>query len=148
MGVLLAERRFEVEASQDRIWRLIGKVIFSCLPGMEKIEILDENNFQATLRTKVWLIELCMKLKGEMVNISPPQSFVVKLRLESPRGLFKMNQRVEIATESVEMDRTAIACVAMAERMGILFRVLLFGEARRFARSAFHAMEKRLKDLV
>ena len=42
MSLEIAERRFEVEASLDRVWRLIGKVIFSCLPGMEQVEILDE----------------------------------------------------------------------------------------------------------
>lgn len=144
----IAERNFVVEASRERVWRLMGKVIFNSLPGMEKVEILDDSNFRALLRMKVSLAELSIKLRGEMVDMSPPDSFAVKLALEGPGGLFRMNQKVTLALTSVEKGRTAVACKATAERMGILFRGLLLGQARRFARSTFESIEKRLQDLA
>lgn len=144
----IAERSFVVEAPRERVWHLIGKVIFSSLPGMEKVEILDESNFRALLRMKVSLAELSMKLRGEIVDMSPPDFFAVKLALEGPGGLFRMDQKVTMVLTSVERGRTVVACKATAERMGILFRKLLLGQARRFARSTFEAIEKRLQDLA
>jgi carbon monoxide dehydrogenase subunit G len=148
MSVEIAEKNFAVEASQERVWRLIGKVIFSSLPGLENVEILDENSFRAILRMKVLGVRWGMKLKGEMVDVSPPESFSVKLFVESPGGLFAMEQKVDLAMTAVDKTKTEVACKATADSMGILFRALLLGQARRFARSTFEAVEKRLKELA
>ncbi len=78
------------------MWRLIGKVIFSSLPGMEKMEILDENNFRSP-EDQGHGIPGELKLKGEMMDMEPPDSFSVKLSLEGPGGLFKADQKVAFA---------------------------------------------------
>jgi carbon monoxide dehydrogenase subunit G len=147
-GTVLAERKFTVNANPDRVWRLIGKVIFSVLPGMESMEILDENNFRALLRVKMMGFEWVLKLKGEMVDISPPESFSVRLLLEGLGGLVKADQKVTLAMTPVENGKTAVACRATMEDMGFLQRVFLAGQARGFARETFEAIERRLKELV
>ena len=43
--------------------------------GNGKLEILDENNFRALLRVKMMGSQWVLKLKGEMVDISPPNPF-------------------------------------------------------------------------
>jgi hypothetical protein len=148
MPIDIAKKNFEVEASQERVWRLIGKVIFSSLPGMENLEILDENNFRAILRMKVLGIPLSLKLRGEMTDISPPESFSVKLFLEAPGGLFQSDQKVSFAMSPAEGGKTGVACEALMEGMGSLPRILLLGEARRFAQATFGAIEKRLYELA
>lgn len=147
-GMVLAEREFIVNATPDRVWRLIGKVIFSVLPGMESMEILDENNFRALLRVKMMGFEWVLKLKGEMVDISPPESFSVRLLLEGLGGLVKADQKVALVMTPVENGKTSVACRAAAEGMGVLQRVFLTGQARSFARQTFEAIEKRLKELA
>ena len=147
-GTILAEREFIVNAAPDRVWRLIGKVIFSVLPGMESMEILDENNFRALLRVKIMGPEWVLKLRGEMVDISPPESFSVRLLLEGLGGLVKADQKVALAMTPVENGKTSVACRATAEDMGVLQRVFLSGQARGFARDTFAAIEKRLKELA
>ncbi|KPK85435.1 MAG: hypothetical protein AMJ94_19110 [Deltaproteobacteria bacterium SM23_61] len=144
----LAQKEFIVNTTPDRVWRLIGKVIFSVLPGMESMEILDENNFRALLRVKMMGFEWVLKLKGEMVDISPPESFSVRLLLEGLGGLVKADQRVALVMTPVENGKTAVACRAAAEGMGFLQRTLLMGQARSFARQTFEAIEKRLKELA
>jgi len=147
-NAVLAQKEFLVNAPLERIWRLIGKVIFSVLPGMENMEILDENNFRALLRVKKMGAEWVLKLKGEMVGISPPESFSVKLSLEGLGGLVKAEQKVAFAMIPAEGGKTSLACRATAENMGFLLRVVLSGQARSFARETFDAIEKRLKELA
>ncbi len=147
-GAVLAGREFIVNATPDRVWRLIGKVIFSVLPGMESMEILDENNFRARLRVKMMGFEWVLKLKGEMADISPPESFSVRLLLEGMGGLVKADQKVALAMTPVENGKTSVACRATMGDMGFLQRVLLTGQARGFARQTFGAIEKRLKELA
>ena len=147
-SAVLARKEYLVNAPPERVWRLIGKVIFSVLPGMESMEILDENNFRAILRVKMMGVEWPLKLKGEMVDISPPESFAVKLFLEGVGGMIKAGQKVSIAMTPAEGSKTTVACQATLEEMGFLPRTLFSGQARAFARSTFEAIEKRLKELT
>jgi carbon monoxide dehydrogenase subunit G len=147
-STVLAQKDFVVNAPRERVWRLIGKVIFSVLPGMENMEILDENNFRAILRVKMMGSKWPLKLKGEMVDISPPDSFSVKLFLEGVGGMVKAGQKVSIAMIPVEGTKTSVSCKATVEEMGLLPRTLFSGQARSFARSTFEAIEKRLKELA
>jgi hypothetical protein len=144
--LLLEQRNFVVETSQERIWRLIGKVIFSCLPGMENIEILDENNFRALLKARVLGFHVPLKLTGEIVEMEPPDSFAVRLFLEGPGRLFKAEQKVAFIMTAVEEGKTSVVCKATAENLEFLPRLFFIGQARRFARSTFAAIEKRLKE--
>ena len=148
METEIAAKNFVIHASQDRVWRLVGKVILNSLPGMEEVEILDERNFRAFLRVRVSLLKLTMRLKGEIVDMVPPDSLVVNIALEGLRGLFRMNQKVTIDITSIDQGRTAVACQAMAESMGILSRGMFLRQARRFAQSVFETIEKRLQDLA
>ena len=44
MGEVLAERKFTVEAPAQRVWKLLGRVIFDSLE-MEKFHAIDDRNF-------------------------------------------------------------------------------------------------------
>jgi carbon monoxide dehydrogenase subunit G len=147
-NLLICERDFIVKASQERVWRLIGKVIFSSLPGMENVEILDENTFRALLRTKVFGMAVTLKIQGEIVDLDPPDSFSVKLFLEGPGGLFKADQKVSFAMSPKEGGNTGVVCKAWVERMGLFPRLFILGEAKRFAQATFASIENRLKDLA
>jgi carbon monoxide dehydrogenase subunit G len=145
-ALLLEQRNFTVETSQERVWRLIGKVIFSCLPGMENIEILDENNFRAILKAQVLGFLVPMKMTGEIVEMEPPDSFAVKIFLEGPGRLFKAEQKVAFIMAPMEEGKTSVTCKATGENLKFLPRLFLIGQARRFSRSTFEAIEKRLKE--
>jgi carbon monoxide dehydrogenase subunit G len=147
-SMLLDERNFEVPASQERVWRLIGKVIFSSLPGLERMEILDENNFRGLLRIRVLGFQVTLKLKGEILDVEPPDSFSAKLFLEGPGGMFEAGQKVAFTMTPIGAEKTRVVCKAVIEEIGFLPGLLVKGQARRFARSTFEAIEKRLKQLA
>ena len=147
-SMLLDERNFEVPASQERVWRLIGKVIFSSLPGLERMEILDENNFRGVLRIRVLGLQITLKLKGRMLDVEPPDSFSVKLLLEGPGGMFKADQKVAFTMTPIEAEKTRVVCKAVIDEIGFLPGLLLKGQARSFARSTFEAIDKRLQELA
>jgi carbon monoxide dehydrogenase subunit G len=144
----IASRNFEVEASQMRIWRLLGKVIFSCLPGMEEIEVADETSFRAIQRTRVAFMEVKMRLKGKIIDITPPHSLAVSLDLEALRGLIVMRQRVTIRVAAVMPERTEVRCRAVLNASSGLPGWLIVGQARPFVKQMFEAMEKRMRYIV
>ena len=145
--MILAERRFTIVASPERIWHLIGMVIFDSLPGLERIDLIDESNFRALLRMKLGFILLNMHLAGKMVDMSSPQFLGIMLKAKSKGGIFQLNQKVTFALTSVDKDRTEVVCKAIAKETGTLFRMLLLGRARSFARDTFDRIEERLRQL-
>ena len=145
---LIAERKFVIEASQERLWQLIGRVIFSSLQGVERLEIIDENNWQALLRVKLGFIVLNMNLTGEMVDTSPPDTLGVRLRAKSKGGVLQLNQKVTVKFTVIDEAKTEVFCKAIAEGVGPLFRLFLLGRARSFAGGIFDSIEERLKYLA
>lgn len=147
-NILVAEKKISVPSSPERIWRLLGKVIFSSLPEMENIEILDENNFRAILKTKLLGAELILKVKGEVIDIVPPESLAVKLSLSGPGIFSEIDQRVCFAILADGKEKTIVECKAIVEKIGHLSRMLLMGPIKKFAEGTFTAIEKRLQELV
>lgn len=145
---LIAERKFVIGASKEALWDLIGGAILNSLPGLERMEIVDETNWRASLRVKLWLLVLNMNLKGEMIDMSPPDGLGVRLSARSKGGILRLQQKVTIAFTSVDKNKTEVACKAIGEGMGILFKLFTLGQARSFARAIFNNIEDRLKYLV
>lgn len=147
-NILVGAKKFSIPALPERIWRLLGKVIFSSLPEMENIEILDENNFRAILKTKLLGAELILKMKGEVIDIIPPQSLAVKLSLSGPGIFSEIDQRVDFTIWAEGQEKTRVECKAVVEKIGRLSRVFLIGQIKKFAQATFEAIEKRLLELV
>ena len=145
---IIAEREFIIEASQERLWHIIGGVILNSLSGLERVEVLDDNNWQALLRVRLGFVVLNMSLKGEMTDMSPPETLGVRLRARSKGGILQLNQKITITFTPIDEAKTGVTCKATVEGMGTLFRLFLLGRARSFAQSVFHNIEERLKYLA
>ena len=145
---VIAERKFVIEASQERLWQLIGGVIFDSLPSLERMEIVDENNWSALLKVKLGLITLNMKLTGQMVEVIPPERLGVRLSIRGKGGIVRLSQKVNIAFTPIDEAKSEVACKAVAEGVGTFFKIFLLGQARGFAGSIFDKMEDRLKYLT
>ncbi len=148
MNLEIASKNFLIDAPQERIWRLIGKVIFQSLSGMEEVEILDERNFRAILREKILFWKMNMRLKGEITEITPPECLTANLLIEGMGGIFKINQKVTIKMSPREDGKTSLECRSIAEDAGIIIRLLFFRKAQSIAKSVFETIESRLRDLA
>ena len=148
METVIAERRFVAEASIERVWDLLGRVMFDSLHGLERVNVIDERNFRAILRVKLGFISLTARLKGEMADISPPGFLAVVLRVRFLRGMLQLGQKVTFRLTAVDEGKTEVVCRAQAEGMGTLFRWLLLGKAREFAGETLSRIEERLQQVA
>lgn len=144
----LAERKFTIDASQERVWNLLGRVIFRSLPGLERIQIKDQDRFSALLRVTLGLITLNMDVNAEMVDISPPQSLAVVLHMKGVGGMVRLNQKVMFALSPVHQNKTEVSSTAMGERAGPVFRIIFMRRAKSFAHDIFRSIEERLRQLA
>ena len=125
MGEVLAERKFIVEASGQRVWKLLGRVIFDSLE-MERFHAVDDRNFDALMRVEVASFKLPMQVKGVMTDITPLKGLTVRLEVEG-LGLIHIDQEVSISMSPAEAGKTEVVCRASLEKMGALFKPFLLG---------------------
>ena len=146
MGQVLAERKFTVEAPAQRVWKLLGRVIFDSLE-MEKFHAIDDRNFDALLRVKLAFFDLPMQVKGVMTDITPLKSLTVRLEVKGPGGIH-VNQEVSIALAPANGGKTEVSCRASVERMRALLKPFLLGTMRSVSGKILGSLEERLRQLA
>lgn len=146
MEILIAEKNITTEASPERVWDLLGTLIFDSLSGLEKMEIIDENNFRAELKAKAFGLPLVFSLRGEMIDISPPNSLTVKLSSKWSR--ITVVQRIAFRVQPGANGGATMVCRAVAEDLSPIVRWTLLGQVKNMAGQIFDAMERGLKQLA
>ncbi len=148
MGTFIAEKRLAAEASRERVWNLLGTLIFDSLEGLEKMEIIDENNFRAELKARAFGLPMTWHLRGEMIDISPPSSLSVRLTAKSQGDLITVLQKITFRLDGAGEGQTILTCQAVAEDLPPLLRWVMLGEVKKLAQQIFDTIEDRLKQYI
>jgi len=148
MAEVIVERKFVLKASRNRIWNLIGKTVLGKLPGLERIEIIDENNIRGLLRVRIAFIPLTMLLHVEVVDIPPPQSLVIMLRAQSKWSIVQLNQKITFTLSAIDEDKTEVACKSTAEKIGALLRLIALRKLTKLAEDSLNSIEERLRQVA
>lgn len=71
---MLIEERFRVMAPIQSIWDFLmdPEKIGSCIPGCEKVTLLDERNYFASVKASLGPISLKFELHTEILELNPP----------------------------------------------------------------------------
>ncbi len=72
---MLLEGKFTLKAPIERVWEFLLDPItlFSCTPGAEKIERLDEKTYDCVIKQKVGPISVKFKFKSILNNVNAPK---------------------------------------------------------------------------
>ena len=68
------EAKFEVNATPLEVWRFIRdfESLCSCIPGVEKIKLVDERTAELTVKEKIGIVPLILTLKAHIDSEDPP----------------------------------------------------------------------------
>lgn len=145
--MILAERKFVINSSQQRIWELLLKSVLRFMP-FERMRPQSEKSVRALLRVGVGFISLPMDVEVEVVNTSPPESMVTVLKSKGMGGIVWINQRATFTLTPVSEGKTEVACKIEEDGMGIMVRLFLLWRVRTVAQDAFKGLNARLKRWV
>jgi carbon monoxide dehydrogenase subunit G len=69
------EARFTVNAPPQELWRFLRdfQSLCSCIPGVERISVLDDRNAELTVKEKVGVIPMILTLKAQIESEDPPR---------------------------------------------------------------------------
>jgi carbon monoxide dehydrogenase subunit G len=69
------EAKFSVNAPPEELWRFLRdfEELCTCIPGVEKINVVDRNTVELTVREKVGAIPLVVQLRAGIESEEPPR---------------------------------------------------------------------------
>jgi carbon monoxide dehydrogenase subunit G len=72
---MLIEGEFTLGAPIQEVWDLLFEVdtLAACIPGAEKLEAIDDRNYEAVVKQKVGPISVRLKFTVTLTEIDPPR---------------------------------------------------------------------------
>ena len=72
------EQSFTIKAPIQKAWDFISDInkISSCLPGLEKAEIIDEDTADITIKQMMGIIPFYVTIRNKITERQPPHKFV------------------------------------------------------------------------
>lgn len=78
------EAKFEVNASPKDVWKFIRdfESLCTCIPGVERIKLVDDRTAELTVREKVGIVPLILTLTARIDSEEPPHRLHATARAE------------------------------------------------------------------
>ncbi|HEY5896957.1 MAG TPA: SRPBCC domain-containing protein [Burkholderiales bacterium] len=91
------EASFTVSAPPEALWRFLRdfESLCTCIPGVEKINVLDDRTAEVTVKEKVGVVPMIVTLKAEIASEDPPR----KLRAVAKAQHLAMD--IEVSLEAI-----------------------------------------------
>ena len=69
------EAKFTVNAPPEQLWKFIRNFesLCTCIPGIERINVLDDRTADVTVKEKVGVVPLIVTLRAEIDSEEPPR---------------------------------------------------------------------------
>ncbi|HXZ51776.1 MAG TPA: SRPBCC domain-containing protein [Burkholderiales bacterium] len=89
------EAQFSVNAAPQELWSFLRdfRALCTCIPGVERIEVLDGRTAELTVREKVGAVPLIVELRAEIDAEDPPR------RLHATAKARHLTMVIEVALE-------------------------------------------------
>lgn len=141
--MIIAEKKFVINSSQQRIWELLLKAVLRFMP-FEKMRPLTEKSVRALLKVKMGFISMPMDVEVEVTEASPPESMITMLRSKAMGGIVWINQKATFTLTPVDEGKTEVSSKIEDDGMGIIVRLFLLWRVKTVSQEAFNGLEERL----
>jgi carbon monoxide dehydrogenase subunit G len=102
---MLLEGKFTIRAPIEKIWDLLLKpeVLASCIPGCQKMEIIDDKTYFSIVKQKVGPISITFEFTTNLTELNPPVHLKTIGKGSAMSHLGNFSQQTEIdLKESME----------------------------------------------
>jgi hypothetical protein len=97
---MIFEGKFQINASVQRTWDFLIDIreVASCIPGCQKVEVLDDKNFAITISQRVGLISATFETQTSLTEVDPPNRLAVIGRGKDTRmgSSFEFTNQMEL----------------------------------------------------
>lgn len=136
-------KQYIIDAPRVVVWELLGRAIYRGLP-LERMEVSSETTFRAELRWRLALIDIPLRVKVVLNDISPPD--LLKALIEVKRSPINQTIRVTFKLHDLGEGKTEVSCRALKDGGGLI-AWLTRGQEQRFTEQMFDSIIGTLKRL-
>jgi carbon monoxide dehydrogenase subunit G len=149
---VIIEGKFAVKAPIQKLWDTLmePETLRDCIPGAEKIELIDEKTYDCVVKQKVGPIAVRFKFKNKLVNVRPPTHVEMEGEGEDIGKAGRFTQRTSIDLEKKESGEVEISYSCKASIVG---KLAMFGDrimqakAKKVESEFKEALRQKLKSL-
>ncbi|HEX9183396.1 MAG TPA: SRPBCC domain-containing protein, partial [Burkholderiales bacterium] len=78
------EASFAVNAPPEALWRFIRdfEALCTCIPGVERIQVLDDRTAELTVKEKIGVVPLIVTLRAQIESEEPPRRLQASAKAE------------------------------------------------------------------
>lgn len=143
------EGRFETTAPRPVVWDFVTdpRQVGTCGPGVESVEIVDDDNFRAIAKIGIGLFRARFTINAVMVERDAPNRAVIKVSAQAPGSAVSATANMALSDSGA--GGTAMDWFADVDVGGVVASIgakLLQGVANKMIGQTFDCMQKKLQD--
>jgi len=146
---MIFEGKFQINASVQRTWDFLMDIreVASCIPGCQKVEVLDDKNFAITISQRVGLISATFETQTSLTEVDPPNRLAVIGRGKDTRmgSSFEFTNQMELV--QISERETAVkyrADVKISGRLASVGQSLIKVVAKREVAKAVKLIQEKI----
>ncbi len=108
---MLIEQTFVIQTPIQRLWDFLFDIerMSVCMPGVEKVEAVDAETYQGTLKVKVGPIAASFSGKVKLLEVEPPYRLVAKAEGTDARSASLVSATFTSTLTPLTEDQTQVA---------------------------------------
>jgi len=147
---MLIEEKFTVKAPREKVWAFLMNPNASgpCVPGCEKIEVLDDKTYRVTVKVKIAFVSLAFNMMVKISEMNPP-SHLETLATGEESGMasnIKAKNVLDlISLSEFETEVSYRSEVSLFGKLGTMGQSVVKGKAKQLGREFAEAVRDRLE---
>ena len=99
------EAKFTVNAPPEELWRFIRNFqsLCTCIPGVERIDVVDDRTAELTVREKIGVVPLILALRAQIDSEDPPH------RLHATAKAQHLTMAIDVTLQATESGTELLA---------------------------------------
>ncbi len=147
---MVIEETFTVRAPIEKVWDFLMDPDASgpCVPGCERIEVLDDKTYRVRVKTKISFISFTFNLKVEITAMNPPFHLESVSAGEDSKMTSNIRVKSSLDLESVSEMETGISYrsdVSLFGKLGTMGLSVVKGKAKQLGKEFAGAVKSRLE---
>ena len=124
---MLLEGKFQLKAPIEKVWESVldPNTLGTCMPGTEKMEILDEKIYESIVKQRVGPFKVKLKFKTELTELRPPNYIKAVGKGADVTKLGNFSFDVEL---NLKETKKGVVDVSYASNVQLVGRLATFGE--------------------
>jgi carbon monoxide dehydrogenase subunit G len=144
---MLIEGRFTLKAPVQKVWDFLlePSTMASCIPGVEKVEAIDDKTYECVVKQSVGPISVRLKFTVVLTEVDPPKYIKAVSRGEAIGKMGTFTSDVVVNSTEISKDEVE---VSYQTNVNIVGRLATFGERimRAKAKSVGEKFTKNLQE--